>query len=177
MNLAFHSVSIQSKLFAVLLVVVVISSLFELVSEIAAGERWFEMFDDIVLFILGIVVSVLFCLDYLKQMRSLRALKQQLESVRGKLDDDDQTIGNQYRAVVRKQFETWQLTPAEQEIAMCLIKGLSFREVAELRNTKEKTARQHAANVYKKAGLSGRHELAGWFFEDVFNPNPDTMPH
>jgi len=64
------------------------------------------------------------------------------------------------------------LIPAEQEIAMSLIKGLSFREVAELRQTREKTARQHAANVYRKAGLSGRHELAGWFFEDLFNPEP-----
>ena len=113
----------------------------------------------------------MFCVDYFRQQRALKDLKSQLESVRGKLDSNSRSIGNQYRGVIQKQFEKWQLTPSEQEVALTLIKGLSFREVAAIRQTREKTVRQQAANVYKKAGLSGRHELAGWFFEDLFEPD------
>jgi len=168
----FSHDSSKSWLFASFTVVVLVASLFEMFSEFTAGENLIEMSDDIIMFLFGAIILSLLCADYFKQQQSLRDLKTQLDSVRGKLDQNDRHIGNQYRAVIQKQFTAWQLTPAEQEIALTLIKGLSFREVAEIRQTREKTARQHAANIYRKAGLSGRHELAGWFFEDLFNPDP-----
>jgi hypothetical protein len=34
------------------------------------------------------------------------------------------------------------------------------------------TVRQHAVSVYEKSGLQGRAELAAFFLEDVFLPNP-----
>jgi len=166
------SVFNRSWLYASFIIVVLVASLFDVASELVAGENLIEMIDDIIMFLFGAIILSLLCIDYFKQQRSLRDLKTQLESMRGKLELSDRHIGNQYRSVVQKQFTTWQLTPAEQEIAVTLMKGLSFREVAEIRQIREKTARQHAANVYKKAGLSGRHELAGWFFEDLFSPEP-----
>jgi DNA-binding NarL/FixJ family response regulator len=68
--------------------------------------------------------------------------------------------------VVKQQFESWQLTQTEQEVAMLLLKGLSFKEIAALRNTLEKTVRQQASSIYRKSGVSGRHELSAWFIED-----------
>jgi len=159
-------------LFAIFVVVVLVASLFDVASEFVAGENPIEMIDDVIMFLFGATILSLLWVDYFKQQRSLRDLRKQLESVRGRLDLNDRHIGNQYRSVIQKQFTAWQLTPAEQEIALTLIKGLSFREIAEIRQIREKTARQHAANVYRKAGLSGRHELAGWFFEDLFSPEP-----
>jgi len=50
--------------------------------------------------------------------------------------------------------------------AMLLLKGLSFEEIASVRDTKEKTVRQHATAIYRKSGLNGRHEFSAWFFED-----------
>ena len=47
-----------------------------------------------------------------------------------------------------------------------LLKGLSFDEIATVRDTKEKTVRQQATAIYRKSGLNGRHEFAAWFFED-----------
>jgi len=45
---------------------------------------------------------------------------------------------HEYSEVIREQFEQWQLTPSEQQVAMLLLKGLSFKEIGCVRNTKEK---------------------------------------
>ncbi len=72
---------------------------------------------------------------------------------------------------IDEQFERWLLSPAEKEVGLLLLKGLSHREIAELRSVTEATARQQARAVYKKAGLTGRHDLAAFFLEDLMLPN------
>lgn len=68
------------------------------------------------------------------------------------------------------QFKRWQLTPAEREVGLLLLKGLSHREVADLRTTSEQTVRQQALVVYRKAGLRNRAELSAFFLEDLLLP-------
>ena len=68
------------------------------------------------------------------------------------------------------QFEKWQLTPAEKDVALFLLKGFSHKDVARLRQVSEATARQQARAIYKKAGISGRHDLAAFFLEDLVLP-------
>ena len=72
----------------------------------------------------------------------------------------------QYGEVIQEQLTAWDFTPSEKEVALLLLKGLSFEEIAGVRDTKEKTVRQQATAIYRKSGLSGRHEFAAWFFED-----------
>ena len=69
--------------------------------------------------------------------------------------------------VLKEQFEAWKLTRTEREVAMLLLKGLSFKEIASVRNTLEKTVRQQASAIYKKAGVNGRHAFSAWFIEDL----------
>lgn len=71
---------------------------------------------------------------------------------------------------IEQQFERWGLTVAEKEIALLLLKGLEHKEIAELRSVNETTVRQQARNVYRKGGLSGRHDLAAFFLEDLLAP-------
>lgn len=71
---------------------------------------------------------------------------------------------------IDQQFERWGLTAAEREVGLLLLKGLSHREVAELRGTGEQTVRQQAQTVYRKAGLRGRADLAAFFLEDLLLP-------
>ena len=71
---------------------------------------------------------------------------------------------------IDEQFDRWQLSPAEKEVGLLLLKGLSHREIAEARSVTEATARQQARAVYKKAELSGRHDLAAFFLEDLMLP-------
>ncbi len=71
---------------------------------------------------------------------------------------------------IEQQFERWGLSAAEKEIALLLLKGLEHKEIAELRHVSETTVRQQARSVYRKGGLSGRHDLAAFFLEDLLAP-------
>ena len=77
--------------------------------------------------------------------------------------------------VINEQFSEWQLTEAEKEIAIMLIKGLTMQEIANLRNVKEKTIRQQATGLYAKSGYTGRHELASHFIADLLNAGNDEV--
>jgi DNA-binding CsgD family transcriptional regulator len=76
-------------------------------------------------------------------------------------------------AALDQQFERWALSPAEKEVALLLLKGLSHKEIAAVRTITEATARQQARAVYKKAGLSGRNDLAAFFLEDLLLPTDE----
>lgn len=69
-----------------------------------------------------------------------------------------------------RQFARWALSPAEKEVALLLLKGLSHKEIGEVRSITEATARQQARAVYRKAGLAGRNDLAAFFLEDLLLP-------
>src|SRR5262245_12936265 len=72
---------------------------------------------------------------------------------------------------IDRQFQRWGLTDAESEVALLQLKGLRHKEIAELRNTSERTVRQQALSVYRKSGLSGRSDLAAFFLEDLLLPH------
>jgi DNA-binding NarL/FixJ family response regulator len=73
-------------------------------------------------------------------------------------------------AAIDEQLRAWQLTPAERETALLLLKGYGHKEIAGLCGRGERTVRQHAVAVYRKSGLSGRAELAAYFLEDLLLP-------
>jgi len=75
-------------------------------------------------------------------------------------------------AAIDRQLERWGLSPAEHDIALLLLKGLSHKEVAELRAVSESTVRQQARAIYRKSGLTGRADLAAFFLEDLLGPRP-----
>lgn len=68
------------------------------------------------------------------------------------------------------QFDAWQLTPTEKEVALFLVKGFSTKEIAHLTGRSERTVRQHAIAVYGKSNLRGRAELSAFFLEDLLTP-------
>jgi len=71
------------------------------------------------------------------------------------------------RAAIGEQFDAWELTPTEREIALRLLAGESHKRVARETRRSERTVRQHAIAIYRKAGISGRAELAGFFLGDL----------
>lgn len=75
--------------------------------------------------------------------------------------------------VINMQFNEWKLSPSESEVAMLLIKGMTMKEISDLRKVKEKTVRQQATQIYAKSGYAGRHELAAHFIEDLMSQDPE----
>lgn len=74
---------------------------------------------------------------------------------------------------IEHQFERWQLTKAEAEVGLLMLKGLSHKEIAQVRDTSERTIREQARAVYRKSGLSGRSALSAYFLEDLLLPHPE----
>jgi DNA-binding CsgD family transcriptional regulator len=104
--------------------------------------------------------------DAVRLAGQLRATE--VEATRWRAEAEELLTG--LGTVIDRQFERWGLSPAEREVALLLLKGLSHKELAEVRSITEATARQQARAVYKKAGLSGRHDLAAFFLEDLLLP-------
>ncbi len=77
---------------------------------------------------------------------------------------------------IRQQFEAWRLSTGETDVAMLMLKGLSHKEIANLRNSSSATVRQQAAAIYLKSGLSSRAELAAFFLEDLFPSVAERRP-
>lgn len=71
---------------------------------------------------------------------------------------------------IDRQFTRWNLSPAEREVSLLLLKGLSHKEIADVRSTTETTIRQQALAVYRKSGLRSRAELSAFFLEDLLLP-------
>lgn len=71
---------------------------------------------------------------------------------------------------IQKQFDVWQLTPAEAEVGLLMLKGHSHGEIAHVRNASERTIRDQARAVYRKSGVAGRTELSAFFLEDLLLP-------
>lgn len=92
---------------------------------------------------------------------SLRWRRQYFETVRG------------LSRAIREQFEEWQLTPAEAEIGLLLLKGLSLKEIADVRTTGERTVREQARAIYRKAGVPNRSALSAFFLEDLLLPHDE----
>ncbi len=97
----------------------------------------------------------------------LAARLQESEADAARWREESKDILRGLGAALDKQFERWALSPAEREVALLLLKGLSHKEIGEVRSIGEATARQQARAVYRKAGLSGRADLAAFFLEDL----------
>jgi DNA-binding NarL/FixJ family response regulator len=101
---------------------------------------------------------------------TLEGVSSDAEALSAKLDDALQGRARQIEA----DFDEWGLSAAEKEIALFLLKGLRLQEIADLRHTSERTVRQQAQAIYRKAGLDGRIELSAHFVEDLMKPVADS---
>lgn len=73
-----------------------------------------------------------------------------------------QRMGNvqkKFETLVADIFREWQLTEAEGEIAMLLIKGFSIAEISTIREKSEGTVKNQCSAVYRKAGVSSKQQL------------------
>ena len=70
-----------------------------------------------------------------------------------------------FRDVLNERFQTWDLTPAEKDVAMFSIKGFSTAEIANFRGVSEGTVKAQTNAIYRKANVSGRAQLLSLFVD------------
>lgn len=147
-----------------------VATLIDIAFDLYYGSTLAHISIELMLVLLS-VSGVLWLVQHLHlQNRALEKIKQEIAEEKKKKKPAAPTKGHEARStmseIMRQQFKSWQLTGGEQEVAILLLKGLSFKEIAGVRETHEKTVRQQASAIYKKAGVSGRHAFAAWFIED-----------
>lgn len=78
--------------------------------------------------------------------------------------------------LLEERFGEWGLTPAERDVALFAIKGMSTAEIAVLRQTSEGTVKAQTNAIYRKAGVSGRSQLLSLFIDDLMRDDVKIRP-
>ncbi len=155
------------------LVGVLILVIFDLTTDSQKGAEWWHLcFEGTIAFVaaLGILLLVRtsFSLKNSLALEKRRSHEWRAESEKWKPQSKKYLKG--LSEAIDHQMTLWGLTHAEREVAFLLLKGLSYKEIAEIRKTSERTTRAQSISVYAKSNLNGRSELAAFFLEDLLVP-------
>lgn len=112
--------------------------------------------------VVGLVLGALMLRNILRQSR---AMEKQLHAASSAFMD-----------LLQERFAAWGLTPAERDVALFAIKGLSTQDIAQLRSTSEGTVKAQTTAIYRKAGVSGRPQLLSLFIDDMMDENLTLRP-
>ncbi len=148
----------------------VVASGYDIVSDLSHGTPLGHVLQETVLLLLSLSGIFWLVTGLRRQQKEIVALKHSLQKTTISSQPAEQYVLQARKTladVINQQFADWSLTPSEQEVGWLLLKGLSLKEIAGLRETRGKTVRQQASSIYKKAGLSGRHTFSAWFIEDI----------
>ncbi|MCC6710114.1 MAG: response regulator transcription factor [Gammaproteobacteria bacterium] len=161
--------SLRDSLLLILLLVVAVASVSDLMDDLAHGSDVLHLAGEVAALLLAACAVAWLLRERRRQDAQLTALRAELAEAAEHVANSDAATQAQRRQLgefINAQFATWRLTDSEREVGWLLLKGLSLKEVADLRSTLEKTVRQQASSIYQKAGVSGRHAFAAWFLED-----------
>jgi DNA-binding NarL/FixJ family response regulator len=153
----------------VVVAAIVAGTLQDFVVDLSGGASLRHLLQEVVIVTVSVLAIGYLVNDLRRQRAELVQLKQDLDRSKQHRAASPQLLQarEQMGRVIQEQFQQWALTASEQEVALLLLKGLSFREIAEVRDTLEKTVRQQASSIYKKANVAGRASFAAWFIEDI----------
>ena len=161
--------SARDGLLLALLCIVALASLSDMVDDITHGADALHLAGEGAVLVLAALAVGWLLREHRSQQHQLVALRAELGEAAQRVAASDGATQARRRELgefINTQFKSWGLTDSEREVGWLLLKGLSLKEVAGLRNTAEKTVRQQASAIYQKAGVSGRHAFAAWFLED-----------
>lgn len=161
-------------------IVVALFSAVDIWSDLREGTDLAHVAAEGAILFIGLVGAAFMARRLILVLRHAQAMHREAAELAEELDvtraeanrwrNEARDLMNGLAAALDQQFDRWSLSPAEKEVALLLLKGLSHKDIAEVRSVTEATARQQARAVYKKAGLSGRHDLAAFFLEDLMLP-------
>ncbi|WP_408095711.1 helix-turn-helix transcriptional regulator [Peredibacter sp. HCB2-198] len=146
----------------------------DVVREYYSGEEFSHLGFEFVVAILALIWSIHLWQENFKKSKKLTAMQSHIETLTQEAQDwkdQNSKLIEGLSQSIHNQMLQWGLTPAEQEVALLLLKGLSFKEIAEIRSTSEKTTRQQALIIYQKSHLPGRAELSAFFLEELLSPS------
>ncbi len=147
----------------------------DVLSDYAEGIDWAHIAVELSVLLTAVAgLSLLGRAYYQNTQHNLQNLQSDLSTAQEEANrwrDESRDLIQGLSVEIQKQFFRWQLTQAESEIGLLILKGFSHQEIADIRNASERTVREQARALYRKAGLSGRSALSAFFLEDLLLPN------
>jgi DNA-binding CsgD family transcriptional regulator len=160
---------LKELLLIAVLSLIILGNLYDVLTDAGQGATTLHLMEEGLVIVLSSVLMGWLLLDLRRRHRELEHLRREIDSHRPPAPAPTPAVAaarRQLGELIRTQFRDWDLTDSEQEVGLLLLKGLSFKEIAALRQTQEKTVRAQASGIYRKAGVNGRHAFAAWFIED-----------
>jgi len=160
----------QQHLIVSFLLVIVIASALDITADVHQGVGTSHLVQEALIMVIALLGAVWLAMGLSLRNRELEHLQAELEEIRRMPEAESPALRearHRLGVLIAEQFMDWKLSRSEQEVGMLLLKGLSLKDIATLRGTAEKTIRQQASAIYRKAGLSGRHAFSAWFIEDL----------
>jgi DNA-binding CsgD family transcriptional regulator len=145
----------------------------DVVDDLHSGGELLHIALEVLIIAAAASGAVVLWFQLVRARTTNQVLRADLSAARAEMErfrSESQELMKGLGEAIDRQFDRWQLSPAEREVALLLLKGLSHKDVADTRSTSERTVRQQALSVYRKAGLAGRAELAAFFLEDLLLP-------
>jgi len=156
-----------------LFAIVVLLIAWDLLTDYGQNVSWIHLSVEVVTLLTAAAGTWVLWTQYRAAREEARVLTRDLEIAQAdgrRWRDESRELLEGLGAAIDLQFRRWELSPAEAEIGTLLLKGLSHKEIAQIRRTSEATVRQQARSLYLKAGLAGRSELSAFFLEDLLLP-------
>ncbi|MHA7834619.1 MAG: helix-turn-helix transcriptional regulator [Algiphilus sp.] len=160
----------RDYLILALSLLIVLATTLDIALDSAAGTPVEHILHEVVLMAAALGLAAWVAGGLRRRNQEVKQLRRELEVVQrvgaprnAEVEAARASLGH----AIDSQFSDWGLSQSEREVGRLLLKGLSIRELAALRETQEKTVRQQASAIYRKAELPGRHAFAAWFLEDL----------
>lgn len=159
------------------------SAYFLCIVLLAAFDIWFDfqhgipfrylIFEGLVFF-LALIGFNFFLQRFLQSSKNQRS---KLTHLQDEIDRKDQQLGSLNKKIksfkeafaedIERTFREWEFTKAESQVAGLLLKGLSIKEIATIRQANENTVRSQCTSIYRKSKLANRSQLSSYFFDDL----------
>jgi DNA-binding CsgD family transcriptional regulator len=168
--LLVFKIQLKETVLILIFFTLVIASGIDLFSDFSVNLDFTHVIKEAVILVISLLAVAWLLFDMRQQAIEIRTLRKELSIIKTPAQVPKKEVLEAKKTlshVISVQFDDWNLSNSEKEVGWLLLKGLSLKEIAMLRNTLEKTVRQQASAIYKKAGINGRHAFSAWFIEDV----------
>lgn len=163
----------ERMIIALILLGISAMTFIDIITDTKEGVIWWHVLVESIMAtmaLIGVFYLIKGTFHLKHQLESEIQLNANLQMEAKKWRDQSKKYFEGLSVAIDQQLSIWDLTNSEKDVAFLLIKGFSLKEIAEIRNTTEKTARTQSTAIYAKAGLSGRSQLAAFFLEDLLLP-------
>lgn len=153
------------------IVLIIAFTSYDIIVDLNEGVSFDHVMHEFSILVFSVGLMILQLRSSFRKTQYISQIKDELLKVTSEREEFKNKVAvhsNFFSQAVDDQFNAWHLTASEKDIAILLIKGLSMKEIASVRNSQESTVRQQSTSIYRKSHCENRLQLAAFFLEDLF---------